>query len=169
MKQHYDSWGAPIQLAPLRYVSKSGLELKYATPGSAGLDLPYWDPMMDKLTIYPGFRAKMPTGVHVEIPEGYVGQIDSRSSTSKLLLQLLCHTVDCDYRGEISLVFANVGKEPVTVKRGEFYAQILIVPVEQVDPQMVDSVEELTQTERGDGSFGSTTNKKDGGIPNVQY
>jgi len=146
----------------LRYVSKSGLELRYATDESAGLDLPYWDEKMPELVMLPGLRYKIPTGVFMEIPKGYVGQIDSRSSTSKIVITLLCHTIDSDYRGEIFLVFVNVGSGPVVLKSGEFYAQILIVPVERVRPQMVDSVQELTETVRADGGFGSTTEK--GGV-----
>lgn len=143
----------------MKYYSESGLEIFYGTEHSAGLDLPFYDKNEIRVIINPGQRAKLPTGVHVEIPAGYYGKVDSRSSTSKLGLVLMCSTIDADYRGNIHLVFTNVSNEPVVLDRGVYLAQLIILPYLKVQPVKIDNLSDLSNTERGNKGFGSTTNK----------
>ena len=132
-----------------------GLELpSYATPGAAGLDLRA--AVAESLTILPGGRTLVPTGLCVAIPLGYEGQVRMRSGLAlKHGLSLLNGpgTVDSDYRGEIGLILANLGAEPVTIARGDRIAQLVIAPVARVK---LEIVEELPPTERDAGGFGST-------------
>jgi dUTP pyrophosphatase len=132
-----------------------GLELpSYATPGAAGLDLRA--AVAESLTILPAGRALVPTGLSVAIPSGYEGQVRMRSGLAlKHGLSLLNGpgTVDSDYRGEIGLILANLGAEPVTIARGDRIAQLIIAPVARVK---LETVEELPPSERDAGGFGST-------------
>jgi len=141
---------------PLKYFSASGYELKYGTKKSAGLDLPYYDEEKEFISIKPGERVALPTGVYCRFPEGYYGLVDTRSSTSKMKLVLGCRTLDEDYTGHIHVVLINCGHIPVTVKRGEFLAHMIISPYIQPSLNMVSSIEELGETERGANGFGST-------------
>ena len=142
----------------MRYFSESDLDIFYGTDGSAGIDLPFYVPEIDQVTINPGESFQLKTGVYLEIPEGNVGILDSRSSTSKLKLDLLAHTIDSDFRGNIRVVVINNGTKPVTVFKGDYLAQIVIVPFYKANLARVNSVEDLSQTERGTGSFGHTGN-----------
>jgi dUTP diphosphatase len=132
-----------------------GLELpSYATAGAAGLDLRA--AVAESLTILPDGRALVPTGLSVAIPSGYEGQVRMRSGLAlKHGLSLLNGpgTVDSDYRGEIGLILANLGAEPVTISRGDRIAQLVIAPVARVK---LETVEELPPSERDAGGFGST-------------
>jgi len=104
----------------------------------------------------PGGRTLLPTGVAVAIPEGYEGQVRMRSGLAikhGLCLLNAPGTIDSDYRGEIRLILANLGGEPVTVARGERVAQLVIAPVARARLQ---EVEELPATSRHTGGFGST-------------
>jgi dUTP pyrophosphatase len=114
------------------------------------------------LIIEPGERVKLPTGIYCEIPKGNYGEIDTRSSTSKLLLLPLCRTIDSDYRGNIHVVLTNVGKDPQVVKRGDYLAQMIVKPYTKVKPNKVGSREELSSTERAENGFGHTTEKRKG-------
>ena len=145
----------------MRYYSESEYSIFHGTPYSAGLDLPFYDVLCPAVVIQPHTRASLLTGVHVEIPEGHFGLVDSRSSTSKLELMLLCHTIDSDFRGNIRLVFQNVGQSPVTVKRGDYLAQLILVPYKYQEPlERVSSVSQLSSTTRGAQGFGSTTKRR---------
>jgi dUTP pyrophosphatase len=146
----------------MNYYSESGLEIFYGTEDSAGLDLPYYDSEVSMVIIEPGERAKLPTGIYCEIPEGNYGEIDTRSSTSKLKLIPACRTLDADYRGNIHIVLINVGKDPVVVKRGDYLAQMIVKPYTKVSPNRVSSREELSKTDRGTNGFGHTTDKRKG-------
>ena len=146
----------------MKYYSESGLEIFYGTEHSAGLDLPYYDPNVEKVVIEPGERAKLSTGVYLEIPENHVGIMDNRSSTSKLKLDLLCRIIDCDFRGNIHIVYINNGSEKVVVNRGDYLAQIVIVPYTKMSLEMVDSPDMLSKTNRGSNGFGHTTVKREG-------
>ncbi len=132
-----------------------GLELpSYATPGAAGCDLRA--AVSQSLTILPGGRALVPTGLAVAIPEGYEGQVRMRSGLAlRHGLSLLNGpgTIDSDYRGEIGVVLANLGAEPVTIVRGERIAQLVLAPVARAK---LETVEELPPTSRDAGGFGST-------------
>ncbi|MEX0880255.1 MAG: dUTP diphosphatase [Thermoanaerobaculia bacterium] len=132
-----------------------GLELpSYATPGAAGCDLRA--AVSQSLTILPGGRALVPTGLAVAIPEGYEGQVRMRSGLAlRHGLSLLNGpgTIDSDYRGEIGVILANLGAEPVTIARGERIAQLILAPVARAK---LETVEELPPTSRDAGGFGST-------------
>ena len=127
---------------------------KRATDGSAGLDLCVCL-SHDSLEIKVGDTFTTRTGIAVEIPHGYVGMIVPRSSVGKTGLRLAntVGVIDSDYRGEILLVWQNTEDYPIIIKNGQRVAQILIVPVCMADVVQVD---ELSKTERGSGSFGST-------------
>ncbi len=132
-----------------------GLELpSYATPGAAGCDLRA--AVEQPLTLAPGGRALVPTGIALAIPEGYEGQVRMRSGLAiqkGLTLLNGPGTIDSDYRGEIRVILANLGAEPVTISRGERIAQLVISPVVRVRLERVD---ELPGTSRHTGGFGST-------------
>ncbi len=126
----------------------------YATAGSAGCDLRA--AIEVPLMILPGGRARVPTGVAVAIPEGHEGQVRMRSGLAHdkgLALLNAPGTIDSDYRGEIQVILANLGAEPVTLERGERIAQLVFAPVVRV---RFEKVEELPESRRGQGGFGST-------------
>ena len=126
----------------------------YATAGSAGMDIRA--AVREPMTLLPGGRAAIPTGLAVEIPAGYELQVRPRSG---LALQhgITClnapGTVDSDYRGEIRVILANLGDAPFRISRGDRIAQIVLAAVTRADVVLVDS---LSATARGDGGFGST-------------
>ena len=126
----------------------------YATPGSAGCDLRA--AIETELTITPGGRTLVPTGIAVAIPEGYEGQVRIRSGLAHnagLAIVNAPGTIDSDYRGEIRLIVANLGAEPVTLQRGDRVAQLVIAPVARA---RFETVAELPPSSRGAGGFGST-------------
>lgn len=132
-----------------------GLELpSYATEGAAGCDLRA--AIAESLTLLPGGRTLLPTGLAVAIPEGYEGQVRMRSGLAVrhgLALLNAPGTIDSDYRGEIRVILANLGAEPVTIARGERIAQLVIAPVARA---LFREVAELPATSRDAGGFGST-------------
>lgn len=129
----------------------------YATPNSSGLDL---RAAIEKpITLKPMERALIPTGLVLEIPEGYEGQVRPRSGLALrkgLTVLNAPGTIDADYRGEVKVILINLGNEEVVIEAGERIAQLVIAPVQRVE---VVEVQELTPTERGDGGFGSTGTK----------
>ena len=126
----------------------------YATEGSAGCDL---RAAIDAdLTITPGGRALVPTGVALAIPPGFEGQVRMRSGLARdrgLALLNAPGTVDSDYRGELRIIVANLGSEPVTIHRGDRIAQIVFAPVARAEFEVVS---ELPKSTRDTGGFGST-------------
>lgn len=125
-----------------------------SSPGSAGLDLRAAVPA--ELVIGPGERALVPTGLVVEIPPGWEGQIRPRSGLAlKHGIGLLNApgTIDSDYRGEVSVLLVNHGDAPFAVRRGDRVAQLLLA---RAEPVFWEEVEELADSERGEGGFGST-------------
>lgn len=127
---------------------------EYATAGSAGLDLCL---ASDKeIEILPGERDKLPTGIKVEIPEGYEGQVRPRSGLAAragISLTNCIGTIDSDFRGEVMVLIINHGKEPYIFKPGERIAQLVVMPVPRIQVVEVDSVNDSL---RGQGGFGST-------------
>ena len=126
----------------------------YATAGSVGCDLRA--AVEEDLVLVPGGRTLVPTGIAVAIPEGYEGQIRMRSGLAlKQGLALLNApgTIDSDYRGEIRIIVANLGSEPVTLERGERIAQLVFAPVARA---VLEKTSQLPPTERSGGGFGST-------------
>ncbi|HEY6930290.1 MAG TPA: dUTP diphosphatase [Thermoanaerobaculia bacterium] len=141
---------------PVRVLAHGeGLDLpSYATAGAAGCDLRA--AVEGELTILPGARVLIPTGISVAIPEGHEGQVRMRSGLAwKQGLTLLNApgTIDSDYRGEIQVIVANLGSVPATVKRGERIAQLVFAPVTRARLERVNA---LPPTERHEGGFGST-------------
>lgn len=127
----------------------------WQTAGAAGLDLAAG--VRESLTLAPGAIALVPTGWAAAIPEGYEGQIRPRSGLALkkgLTLVNTPGTIDWDYRGEIQLPMINLGPEAVTIQRGDRVAQLVINKVER---PLVLVVEELSDTVRGSGGFGSTS------------
>ena len=124
----------------------------YATAGSSGVDL--IAALKDKLTLDPGKRVLVPTGLIVAIPAGFEWQIRPRSGLA--LEKGLCilnspGTIDSDYRGEVRIIVANLGDSPVTIHRGDRIAQAVLSPVVHGRYIAVDAVD---KTERGQGGFG---------------
>ena len=125
---------------------------EYATPGSAGVDLC----SMKYCMIKPGEMALISTGIYLEIPEGYEGQIRPRSGlamNNRILIPNSPGTIDSDYRGEIRVLLLNMGEDPFTLRFGDRIAQLVFVPVARAKFQ---EVKELSETKRGTGGFGST-------------
>lgn len=129
--------------------------LKIAKAGDVGFDLPACLPNGQAITIYPHSRGVIPTGIHLEIPEGYWASIEARSSTSKSMLICPKGVIDEGYRGELFAVLLNVGDNPVTINDGDRYVQLILHEriVKNFD---IEEVDELTPSERGDSGFGST-------------
>ena len=126
----------------------------YATSGSAGCDLRAAIPAPRVLA--PGERVLVETGIAVAIPEGYEGQVRMRSGLARdfgLAALNSPGTIDSDYRGEIKVIVANLGSEPVTIERGQRIAQLVIAPVARARFAVTT---ELPPSAREAGGFGST-------------
>lgn len=127
---------------------------RYQTDQAAGMDL--LADLDEALTLKPFERAPVPTGLMLEIPQGYEGQVRPRSGLA-LRSGLTClntpGTIDSDYRGEVKVILVNLSQEPVTLRRGDRIAQLVIAPVARASLVEVDSLE---GTARGAGGFGST-------------
>lgn len=127
---------------------------KYETLQSAGLDLVA--AVDDALDILPGARAMIPTGLAISLPEGYEAQVRPRSGlAAKNGVTVLNSpgTIDADYRGEIKVILINHGSEPFSISRGMRIAQMVVAPVTRLVWKEVD---DLDETQRGRGGFGST-------------
>ncbi len=122
---------------------------RYMTAGAAGMDL--W--AVDEMTVFPGRTLLISSGVFCEIPPGYELQVRPRSSLSRKGIIAAFGTIDSDYRGDIGVVLTNTTDAPFTVMPGDRIAQIVCAKVERVEWEEVD---ELRETERGGGGFGST-------------
>jgi dUTP pyrophosphatase len=118
--------------------------------GDAGLDL-Y---CVEEIQLQPGEWKAVPTGIAVEIPSGYFGLIKDRSGLAlKHALHCLAGVIDENYRGEVKVVLINLGDKPVKLEKGSRIAQLLVIPYLKTE---VVEVEELSDTERGEGGFGSS-------------
>ena len=127
---------------------------EYATPDSAGVDL--LAAVSEDVSLAPGERTLIPTGIALSLPRGYEAQIRPRSGLALkngLTLLNTPGTIDADYRGEIGIILANLGQESFVVERGMRIAQMVVAPVSQVSWKAVES---LDDSERGAGGFGST-------------
>lgn len=143
----------------MKYYSEGGIQLRYGTESSAGVDLPFYDAEVDKVVLQPGETKLIKTGIHMEIPEGHVGFLDTRSSSGKAGIDLMCRTIDSDYRGNIRLMIINHSDKELTIERGQFIAQMVIMKLnEDRVLEEVDSPDSLSDTTRGDKGFGSTGN-----------
>ena len=138
----------------VRINSVSGNYPSYETEGSAGMDISAF--LDEPVTIEPGKRALIPTGLFMEFEPGYEVQIRARSGLAvKHGIGLVngVGTIDSDYRGELMIILANFGMEEFTVKNGDRIAQVVLAPVLQAAFVQAES---LSQTERGKGGLGST-------------
>ncbi len=136
-------------------VRKSPLPLPtYQTAHAAGMDL-----MADvdaSVTLQPGERAAVPTGVAIQIPEGFEGQVRPRSGRAiaeGLTLVNAPGTIDADYRGELKVLLINLGDRPIEIRPADRIAQLVIAPVVQAE---IQEVERLEGSARGPGGFGHT-------------
>lgn len=147
-----------IDKVEVKIVNKSPNALPaYSTEQSAGMDLRAW--LSEPVVLQPMERALIPTGIYIELPQGYECQIRPRSGLAlKRGLTVLNSpgTIDADYRGEVCVILANLSNEPQTIENGERVCQMVVARHSTV--QWV-SVEELGATERGAGGFGHTGSK----------
>lgn len=128
----------------------------YATSGAAGADIRASIPEKKSIVVKAGERVLIPTGIQMEIPEGFEVQVRPRSGLSlksSLLVVNAPGTIDCDYRGEVNVIIGNFGKEDYTIEHGLRIAQLVLAPVTQAKYVKVKT---LGETERGSGGFGST-------------
>ena len=144
-----------MTLRILRLPHADGIPLpSYETAGAAGMDLRA--AVTDDLVLQPGSRAAIPTGLIMEIPSGFEGQVRPRSGLA-LKHGITClnspGTIDCDYRGEVKVILANLGSQVFTIERGMRIAQLVIAPVTRVE---IIETTVPSQTQRGSGGFGST-------------
>lgn len=126
----------------------------YATAHASGMDVRAR--LDEAVTLEPGERALLPTGLSVEIPRGFEIQVRPRSGlASKKGLTVLNTpgTVDSDYRGEVKIIVINLGQAPIVIEDQERVAQLVVCPVVQAE---IEEATELEETERGEGGFGST-------------
>ena len=141
----------------VKIYSTSGELPRYETENSAGLDL---RALLDEpMIIKPMERVLIPTGIFLEIPNGFEGQVRARSGLSikhGLTMVNGVGTVDSDYRGELKVPMINLGSEEFKVESGDRIAQIVFARYETVNFEPVDSNEDLEKTERGTGGFGHT-------------
>lgn len=146
-----------VKVAIRQLAQAKGLPLPhYATPGAAGLDLSAAISENEKITLKPGKRALIPTGLQIDLPDGFEAQIRPRSGLALkhgIALVNAPGTIDADYRGEIGVILVNLGEEDFEITRGLRIAQMVIAPVTRVDLVEVDVV---SASERGAGGFGST-------------
>jgi dUTP pyrophosphatase len=145
--------GVAIQVVRLPHAE--GLPLpSYATAGAAGMDLQA--AIAAPVTLAPGARALLPTGLRIAIPAGYELQVRPRSGLALkngIVLPNSPGTIDEDYRGELGVILMNAGDQPFTVERGMRIAQAVLAPVVRAAWAEVSA---LPETARGAGGFGST-------------
>jgi dUTP pyrophosphatase len=138
---------------PVKVLDKGAALPRYAHAGDAGLDLA----AAADVTLKPGERAAVPTGIAIAIPEGYAGFVHARSGRALqegLALPNAPGLIDSGYRGELKVLLVNLDpSEPIYIRRGEKIAQLVIQPVERVESEVVV---ELPGTERADRGFGSS-------------
>jgi len=126
----------------------------YATEGAAGMDIRA--NLTEAVTLAPLERKLIPTGLYIELPKGCEAQLRARSSWALkrgLILPNAPATIDSDYRGEIKVIFANISNQPQTIEHGERIAQMVIARYVKVKWAVV---QQLNDTTRGEGGFGST-------------
>jgi len=146
---------ATLRVPVRRSEAARGLDLpRYATDGSAGLDL--LAAVEQDQVLKPGERALIPTGLSIALPPGYEAQVRPRSGLALrhgLAMVNAPGTIDSDYRGEIGVLLINLGDAPFTVVRGARIAQLVVAPVIRIE---WEASEGLCSTGRGAGGFGHT-------------
>jgi dUTP diphosphatase len=151
----------PLKVRVLRLPHGSGLDLPaQQTGGAAGLDLLAALDPDTPVRLAPGARALIPTGLMLELPAGYEGQIRPRSGLafkSGVTVLNSPGTIDSDYRGEVKILLVNLGEKPFKIERGDRIAQLVVA---SVTPVRLVAARSVSTTERGAGGFGSTSEKK---------
>lgn len=146
-----------VEVPVIRLPHAAGLPLPaYQSASAAGLDLMAAIPEGAPLVIAPGGMAAIPTGIVLGLPEGYEGQVRPRSGLAMrhgVTVLNAPGTIDSDYRGEVSVLLINHGRNPFEVVRGMRIAQLIVAIVACAT---IKEVENLNKTKRGDGGFGST-------------
>jgi dUTP pyrophosphatase len=150
-----DTKTIPVLVSPLPHFE--GLALPaYETAQSAGMDLRAAVPDDAPVTLGPGERLAVPTGLAIAVPEGFEAQVRPRSGLA-LKHGVTClntpGTIDADYRGEVKVILVNLGQEPFLIRRGERIAQMVVAQVTQA---RWEPVKALPDSARGAGGFGST-------------
>ena len=137
----------------VKIINKSSFPLpEYKTSGSVGMDLQA--NIRNEIHIFGGATILIPTGIYIQLPDGYEAQVRPRSGLAlKQQLVATFGTIDSDYIGEIGVIINNVGKGERVIKPGDRIAQLVFAKVEKCEWNLV---EELEETERGEGGFGST-------------
>lgn len=139
----------------IKILNKSTNELpEYKTQGASGIDLQAF--ISSPIVLEPMDRALIPTGLFMEIPKGFEGQIRGRSGLALnygITLANGVGTIDSDYRGEIKIILINLGNENYTIKNGDRIAQFILARYEKI---IFNEVKELKETKRDDGGFGHT-------------
>ncbi|MCQ2966146.1 MAG: dUTP diphosphatase [Alphaproteobacteria bacterium] len=144
------------EIVPIK-ILQNGKELPlpfYATPLSAGMDL--YAAISEPIVLEKGKTKVIPTGISIALPAGLEAQIRSRSGLSSkngVIVLNAPGTIDADYRGEIGVILHNLGEQDFTITRGMKIAQMVVAPVVQISWQ---ETENLSETQRGTGGFGST-------------
>jgi dUTP pyrophosphatase len=130
---------------------------RYASAGAAGLDL---SAALDApLTLEPGARAAVPTGLSIALPAGHEGQVRPRSGLALrhgVTVANAPGTIDEDYRGELKVLLINLGQEAYVIAPGDRVAQLVVAPVTRVEVVAVDGADALGESARGSGGFGSS-------------
>ena len=144
-----------METIKVKIINKSHHQLpSYETLGSSGMDVRAF--LSQPITLQPLERALVPTGLYVQIPQGYECQIRPRSGLAiKRGITILNTpgTVDSDYRGEVGIIVINLSNEPFVINDGERICQMVIAPYQRIEWMQVDQLDETT---RGDGGFGHT-------------
>ncbi len=142
----------------VKIVNKSNYDLPhYATELSAGMDIKA--NIEEAISVGSLERVMVPTGLFIELPAGYEAQIRPRSGLAAKYGVTVCNspgTIDADYRGEIKIVLVNLSKDTFVINPGERIAQMVIAKYEKIE---WEAVETLSETDRGEGGFGSTGKK----------
>ncbi|WP_202943261.1 dUTP diphosphatase [Ignicoccus hospitalis] len=136
-------------MLPVKRLEKDAVMPKRANPWDAGLDLH----ALEEVVVEPGEVKVVRTGIAIAIPRGFVGLIKDRSSRALKGLHALAGVIDPGYRGEVKVVVTNLGSDKITIRKGERFAQLVIVPVAYLEPV---EVEELPPNDGRSGGFGST-------------
>jgi dUTP pyrophosphatase len=146
-----------VRVRVRRLPHAEGLALPtYHSDHAAGLDLVAALPEVAPMSLQPSDRALIPTGLVIELPEGFEAQVRPRSGLAHKYGVTVLNgpgTIDADYRGEVMVILINLGSEPFLVERGDRIAQLVVSPVTHVE---IEEAETLQITERGTGGFGST-------------
>ncbi len=146
-----------VTVGIVRLPHGEGLNLPaYETAGAAGCDLRAACDEDAAIVLAPGERARVPTGLIIELPTGYEGQVRPRSGLAARHAITCLNTpgtIDADYRGEVQVLLINHGSEPFTIERGMRIAQLVVAPVTRA---VIEERMSATPTARGSGGFGST-------------